>query len=268
MQQKSLFHEVELYDLSEIATMTSLSVQTLRIYIKQGRLRAHRFGRKWKATREQVLAFLNGDEGPPVVQHIVPQPRPMITQPQVARSFAETPLPAPKVVEATFAQEAVETDRQAPSELIDGDSQTQLVRAVLGELEERADDSNGGVVGGQLLFMKPQDLDKLVQSLAVHTDRLEERAAKREEEMHHLVEALTLENERLREELTRLREDQEKRLKDLAEEIGAQINSEEKRDIDRFRFTWIQSRLEQLSSAVAASEQPAPSQDRPWWKMW
>ena len=52
--------EFRLYTLTELESVLGVSHRTLLTYVKQGRLKAVKAGGKWKVTKEQVKAFVEG----------------------------------------------------------------------------------------------------------------------------------------------------------------------------------------------------------------
>ena len=57
--------EFKLYTLTELEGVLGVSHRTLLTYVKQGRLKAVKAGGKWKVTKDQLKAFVEGDtDGP------------------------------------------------------------------------------------------------------------------------------------------------------------------------------------------------------------
>ena len=52
--------EFKLYTLTELEGVLGVSHRTLLTYVKQGRLKAVKAGGKWKVTKEQLKAFVEG----------------------------------------------------------------------------------------------------------------------------------------------------------------------------------------------------------------
>ena len=52
--------EFKLYTLTELESVLGVSHRTLLTYVKQGRLKAVKAGGKWKVTKEQLKAFIEG----------------------------------------------------------------------------------------------------------------------------------------------------------------------------------------------------------------
>lgn len=52
--------EFKLYTLTELESVLGVSHRTLLTYVKQGRLKAVKAGGKWKVTKEQLKAFVEG----------------------------------------------------------------------------------------------------------------------------------------------------------------------------------------------------------------
>ena len=53
--------EFKLYTLTELEGVLGVSHRTLLTYVKQGRLKAVKVGGKWKVTKDQLKAFVEGD---------------------------------------------------------------------------------------------------------------------------------------------------------------------------------------------------------------
>ena len=49
---------MKIYDLQEVCEILKMNVQTIRIYIKEGKLKASKVGRKYVITEEDFKAFL------------------------------------------------------------------------------------------------------------------------------------------------------------------------------------------------------------------
>lgn len=49
------------YDLKETAELLHLNIQTIRNYIKAGKIKAQKVGRSYYVTEETIRDFLNGD---------------------------------------------------------------------------------------------------------------------------------------------------------------------------------------------------------------
>ena len=52
--------EFKLYTLTDVECVLGVSHRTLLTYVKQGRLKAVKAGGKWKVTKEQLKAFVEG----------------------------------------------------------------------------------------------------------------------------------------------------------------------------------------------------------------
>lgn len=50
------------YDVQEVSKMFNTSAQTVRLYIKQGKLTSQRIGRRLYITENSLEAFLRGDK--------------------------------------------------------------------------------------------------------------------------------------------------------------------------------------------------------------
>ena len=53
--------QIRLYDLKELETLLGVSGRSLLTYIKEGKLKAVRIGRKWRVSSENVRKFINGE---------------------------------------------------------------------------------------------------------------------------------------------------------------------------------------------------------------
>lgn len=51
--------ELRIYTVPEIVKLLRLSPQTVRTYLKDGRLKGKRVGVKWLVTEDQIKEFLN-----------------------------------------------------------------------------------------------------------------------------------------------------------------------------------------------------------------
>lgn len=49
---------MKIYDLQEVCEILKMNIQTIRIYIKEGKLKASKVGRKYVITEEDFKAFL------------------------------------------------------------------------------------------------------------------------------------------------------------------------------------------------------------------
>jgi excisionase family DNA binding protein len=49
---------MKIYDLNEVCEILKMNIQTIRIYIKEGKLKASKVGRKYVITEEDFKAFL------------------------------------------------------------------------------------------------------------------------------------------------------------------------------------------------------------------
>lgn len=115
----------------------------------------------------------------------------------------------------------------------------------------------------QLLFLKPEDLDRLVSALAIHVERIERLSERRETELRDLVERLSDENEALKDEVRELRDEHREGVREAAQKILDELNSAERVETERFRFRWIQDQLMALSQAAQPIEMGA--ERRRWW---
>ncbi len=53
--------DVKAYNVQEAAELLDVSAQTIRSYIKQGKLKAQRAGNKYVVTEETLKTFIKGD---------------------------------------------------------------------------------------------------------------------------------------------------------------------------------------------------------------
>ncbi len=205
MPAKSLLSELEIYDLDELAAVAGVSVATLRQCVRAGRLRATRLGRKWKVTRENAMAFLNGANDD--------NPRSLI--PRSTRQAETATMVAPRALAMSYEPSS------APA-------------------------------AGQLLFLKPDDLDRLVAGLAIHVERIERLSERRENELRSLVESLAQENADLRGDLTALRSELAAAIHFATEQIMAEVSSADRVETERLRFRWLQDQLIALGRGAEA----------------
>ncbi len=63
MSQQPIDLSQPLMSVAEIANIFQVSKYTVRQWIKDGELEAAKFGREWRATREQVTAFARNRYG-------------------------------------------------------------------------------------------------------------------------------------------------------------------------------------------------------------
>jgi len=56
---------MKIYDLDEVVKLLGLNIQTIRIYIKEGKLKASKVGRKYVVTDEAIKEFLKANEVQP-----------------------------------------------------------------------------------------------------------------------------------------------------------------------------------------------------------
>ncbi|PIU95644.1 MAG: hypothetical protein COZ06_31100 [Armatimonadetes bacterium CG_4_10_14_3_um_filter_66_18] len=268
LAEKTLFEEVELYDLPEIARLTGVSVGTLRRYVKEGRLRAHKFGGRYRATKEQVRAFVDGDGDGDVV--------PAVAGERLTGASA-VPLPMEGAPPETFAGERREGPEprllpEAEGETASADEHS-LVRVGRAPLEYRPEGVHGGGEDSsppQLLFMKPGDVDALVSSLAAHTKRIEESAEERDRQIAGLVEGLQEKNRQLRHAVEGVREDTRRAVREMADEIVGKVLDPRREEQDRIRFSWLRGRMDEVAERMdqLLTSEPAGGKGRPWWRPW
>lgn len=286
MAQKSLFGEIELYDLAEISQLTGVSVGTLRRYIREGRLQAQLFGGKYRATKRQVEAFITGDTEEPVTrlgrlpsadqtQQPAP-PQPTAVHAPSSESGSRTGPERGRDEPAAAGLGAREVTTAAPVLPVESLSGTTPAPAggAFPTLATKTGQTQDSATPPQLLFMKPEDVDKLVASLAAHTDRLEQRAEERDRQVTELVRELKEENERLRQAVQEAQAENERRMHELSEEFTAKVLDPRREEQDRLRYTFLRGklnevleRLERRSSPDDEREEPYP-QSRPWWRFW
>ena len=56
---------MKVYDLDEVVELLGLNIQTIRIYIKEGKLKASKVGRKYVVTEDAIKEFLKANEVQP-----------------------------------------------------------------------------------------------------------------------------------------------------------------------------------------------------------
>lgn len=59
---------MKIYNLDEVVKLLGLNIQTVRIYIKEGKLKASKVGRKYMVTDEAIKEFLKATEVQPITQ--------------------------------------------------------------------------------------------------------------------------------------------------------------------------------------------------------
>lgn len=52
---------MKIYNLDEVVKLLGLNIQTVRIYIKEGKLKASKIGRKYMVTDEAIKEFLDAN---------------------------------------------------------------------------------------------------------------------------------------------------------------------------------------------------------------
>lgn len=52
---------MKIYNLDEVVKLLGLNIQTVRIYIKEGKLKASKVGRKYMVTDEAIKEFLEAN---------------------------------------------------------------------------------------------------------------------------------------------------------------------------------------------------------------
>lgn len=53
---------MKVYDLDDLVKLLKMNIQTLRIYIKEGKLKASKVGRKYIITEESLKEFLEATQ--------------------------------------------------------------------------------------------------------------------------------------------------------------------------------------------------------------
>ena len=56
------FGDIKLYDVQEIAKAFDMTPQSVRKYLKEGRIKARKVGTRWYATEEAIREFLLGEQ--------------------------------------------------------------------------------------------------------------------------------------------------------------------------------------------------------------
>ena len=56
-------NEKKYYSTEEVSRMLGLHVNTIRRHVKEGRLKAYRFGRQWRFTEEDLQEYMQPDTG-------------------------------------------------------------------------------------------------------------------------------------------------------------------------------------------------------------
>ena len=60
---------MQVYDLDDLVKLLKMNIQTLRIYIKEGKLKASKVGRKYIVTEENLKEFLEANQIEPKKEH-------------------------------------------------------------------------------------------------------------------------------------------------------------------------------------------------------
>ena len=60
---------MKIYDLQEVCEILKMNIQTIRIYIKEGKLKASKVGRKYVITEEDFKAFLESQRVNDIKEH-------------------------------------------------------------------------------------------------------------------------------------------------------------------------------------------------------
>lgn len=53
--------EIKIYTVPELVKLFQLNPQSVRKYLKEGRLKGRKVGTKWLVTEESIREFLNGE---------------------------------------------------------------------------------------------------------------------------------------------------------------------------------------------------------------
>jgi excisionase family DNA binding protein len=53
---------MKVYDINEVCELLKMNIQTIRIYIREGKLKASKVGRKYIITEENLKEFLEANE--------------------------------------------------------------------------------------------------------------------------------------------------------------------------------------------------------------
>lgn len=54
--------EIKVYTVPELVKLFQLNPQSVRKYLKEGRIKGRKVGTKWLVTEEAIREFLNGDD--------------------------------------------------------------------------------------------------------------------------------------------------------------------------------------------------------------
>jgi predicted site-specific integrase-resolvase len=54
-------NEIPVYDLKDLSKKLKISIRTLRVYVKSGRLKAKKVGKAYYVTEPNLMAFLDPD---------------------------------------------------------------------------------------------------------------------------------------------------------------------------------------------------------------
>lgn len=61
MSNESKNKEIVVYTVPELVKLFQLNPQSVRKYLKEGRIKGRKVGTKWLVTEEAIREFLNGD---------------------------------------------------------------------------------------------------------------------------------------------------------------------------------------------------------------
>ena len=57
--------DIKAYDVQEIAKMFDMTPQSIRRFLREGRIKARKFGTRWYATEEAIREYLLGYDNEP-----------------------------------------------------------------------------------------------------------------------------------------------------------------------------------------------------------
>lgn len=59
---------MKVYDLNEVCELLKMNIQTIRIYIKEGKLKASKIGRKYIITEDDLKEFIESQRVTSIVE--------------------------------------------------------------------------------------------------------------------------------------------------------------------------------------------------------
>lgn len=54
------FKDSQLYSVKDLTKILPITPESIRAYLREGRIKGHKIGKNWYVTKENIEAFLNG----------------------------------------------------------------------------------------------------------------------------------------------------------------------------------------------------------------